>query len=50
MKNQNITKQSKLFLIDLAGSERYNKTKVKSRLKEACSINKSLAVLGSVIH
>ena len=39
-----------MFLIDLAGSERYNKTKVKKWLKEACSINKSLAVLGTVIN
>jgi hypothetical protein len=41
---------SKLHLVDLAGSERVAKTEaVGERLKEANSINKSLAALGDVI-
>ena len=39
-----------MYIIDLAGSEWFNKTKVKKWLREACSINKSLTVLGTVIH
>lgn len=40
-----------MFLVDLAGSEKVSKTgAVADRLKEACSINKSLSVLGIVIH
>ena len=37
--------------MDLAGSESVKKTESKNdRLKEACSINKSLSALGKVIH
>lgn len=42
---------SKLNLIDLAGSERQKSTKAEGeRLNEACHINKSLLVLGTVIN
>lgn len=44
-------KDSVIHLVDLAGSEKVAKTDAKGdRLKEACSINKSLTVLGIVIH
>lgn len=44
-------KTSVINLVDLAGSEKVSKTGAKAdRLKEACSINKSLSVLGIVIH
>ena len=44
------TTYGKLSLIDLAGSERAAKTKAsKEQLKEATSINQSLAALGNVI-
>jgi kinesin family protein 13 len=44
-------KDSVIYLVDLAGSEKVAKTEAKGdRLKEACSINKSLTVLGIVIH
>jgi kinesin family protein 13 len=44
-------KESVINLVDLAGSEKVGKTEAKGdRLKEACSINKSLTVLGIVIH
>ncbi|KAI5084310.1 hypothetical protein GOP47_0000479 [Adiantum capillus-veneris] len=43
--------KSKLWLIDLAGSERIGKTDVcGEQLKEAQNINKSLSALGDVIH
>ena len=43
-------KTGKLHLIDLAGSERLNKTAATgTRLKEAQNINKSLSALGDVI-
>ena len=42
--------QSKLFIIDLAGSEKLNRTKVEGKsLDEARCINKSLSELGNVI-
>ena len=44
-------KQSIIHLVDLAGSEKVKKTDAKAdRLREACSINTSLTVLGRVIH
>ena len=44
-------KQSIIHLVDLAGSEKVKKTNAKAdRLREACSINTSLTVLGRVIH
>eukprot|EP00698_Gefionella_okellyi_P018510 TRINITY_DN5557_c0_g3_i1.p1 TRINITY_DN5557_c0_g3~~TRINITY_DN5557_c0_g3_i1.p1 ORF type:complete len:1046 (+),score=367.13 TRINITY_DN5557_c0_g3_i1:88-3225(+) len=43
-------KTSKINLIDLAGSERQEKTGAEGvRLQEACAINKSLSSLGNVI-
>ena len=45
-----IRKHSKLNFVDLAGSERQKQAMtVDTRLKEGCSITKSLSVLGSVI-
>lgn len=44
------TTRSRLWLVDLAGSERVGKSEASGdRLKEAQSINKSLAALGDVI-
>ncbi len=45
-----LTKFSQVNLVDLAGSEKISKTGATGdRLKEGCSINKSLTVLGKVI-
>ena len=42
---------SQFNLVDLAGSERQKDTQAAGqRLKEACSINKSLSALGNLIH
>lgn len=50
LKGQNVVKNSVFHLVDLAGSEKVKKTAAKkTRLKEACSINKSLSELGNVI-
>jgi len=44
-------KQSKVALIDLAGSERSSSAGTSgTRLKEGGAINKSLTTLGKVIH
>lgn len=44
-------KSSQINLVDLAGSEKVGKTEATGdRLKEACSINKSLSTLGIVIN
>ena len=44
-------KRSQIHLVDLAGSEKVSKTDATGdRLKEACSINKSLTMLGMVIN
>lgn len=43
--------RSQVYLVDLAGSEKVSKTEAKGdRLREACSINKSLTMLGKVIN
>jgi hypothetical protein len=46
-----VGKHSVIYLVDLAGSERVYKSETfkADRLKESCSINKSLSVLGKVI-
>lgn len=45
------SKESKIYFIDLAGSEKVSKTNVKGKeLNEAKNINKSLTVLGLVIN
>ena len=45
-----MTKTSHINLIDLAGSEKLNKTGASGdRMKEGCSINKSLSQLGIII-
>ena len=49
----NISKiKSKIKLCDLAGSERYNSSEQynKEHIYELCNINKSLFVLGNIIH
>lgn len=44
-------RQARLFMIDLAGSERANKTKNKGkRLQEGAHINRSLLALGNCIN
>lgn len=44
-------KQGRLFMIDLAGSERANKTKNRGkRLQEGAHINRSLLALGNCIN
>jgi len=44
-------KMSKLMMVDLAGSEKVRKTQAQGqRLEEAKGINKSLSILGRVIH
>jgi hypothetical protein len=44
-------RRAKLHVVDLAGSERVKHTNVEGeRLREGCSINKSLHVLGNVIN
>ena len=53
MKNvkKDSTKQSKLYFVDLAGSEKVSKTGVQGQqLQEAKNINKSLSSLGNVIN
>jgi hypothetical protein len=44
-------RRAKLHIVDLAGSERVKHTNVEGeRLREGCSINRSLHVLGNVIN
>ena len=44
-------KQSRLYFVDLAGSEKIAKTQVTGQqLEEAKNINKSLSALGNVIN
>lgn len=48
---RNVKKVSKLFIVDLAGSEKVSKTLASGiQLEEAKSINQSLATLGKVIN
>ena len=48
--NKKVSRFSQINLVDLAGSEKFSKTGATGdRLKEGCSINKSLTVLGKVI-
>ena len=50
LEKKKVEKQSIINLVDLAGSEKVKKTKASGdRLKEGCSINKSLTNLGLVI-
>lgn len=50
LEKKKVEKNSVINLVDLAGSEKVSKTKAKGdRLKEGCSINKSLTTLGLVI-
>lgn len=45
-----VQRLSNINLVDLAGSEKFSKTGASGdRLKEGCSINQSLTVLGKVI-
>ena len=52
IKNLKTNLRSKIKLCDLAGSERYdsNESYKKIHFNEMCNINKSLLVLGNVIH
>jgi len=48
---KNVKKASKLYIVDLAGSEKVSKTQASGlQLEEAKSINQSLATLGKVIN
>lgn len=50
IEGKKVHKFSQINLVDLAGSEKISKTGATGdRLKEGCSINKSLTVLGKVI-
>ena len=49
--NFETSKQSRLYFVDLAGSEKIAKTHVTGQqLEEAKNINKSLSALGNVIN
>ena len=52
LENKKTGIKSKIKLCDLAGSERYNSNEEykKIHIDEMCNINKSLSVLGKVIH
>ena len=52
IEDNNTQLKSKIKLCDLAGSERYDSSETykKAHLNEMCNINKSLFVLGNVIH
>ena len=52
IEDNNLQIQSKIKLCDLAGSERYDSSETykKEHINELCNINKSLFVLGNVIH
>ena len=52
LQNKKTGIKSKIKLCDLAGSERYNSSEEykKIHINEMCNINKSLSILGNVIH